>query len=145
MSGMHAVTPESAGLARRFASLFYDALLLLALLFIAAWLVIGLLPPPLVGVTKWLFQLWLLAVAGFYFTWAWQRGGQTLAMKTWGIRLVSATGGPLSRRQAWRRFAWACVSVLGGAGFVWAFFDRERQFWHDRMAGTRIVSVESRE
>jgi uncharacterized RDD family membrane protein YckC len=141
MDGMNHAHPGymPAGLARRFAALFYDTLLLLALLFIAGYLVVGLLPQPLGGVPKLLFQLWLLIVAGGYFTWFWRRGGQTLAMKTWGLKLVSMDGGPLSRRQAWLRFVWGCLSGLTFAGFVWAFFDRDRQFLHDRMAGTRIV------
>ena len=61
-------------------------------------------------------------------------------MKTWKLRLVSADGGPVSVRRAALRYLLACLSVaLAGAGLVWAAFDRDRQFLHDRLAGTRIV------
>ena len=65
-----------------------------------------------------------------YFLWCWLRGGQTLAMKAWHIRLVDVTP-----RKALLRFLLALpflpISIL------WALFDRDRQFLHDRLAGTR--------
>ena len=62
-------------------------------------------------------------------------------MKTWRLRLVTRDGGPLMLRHALARFVFALGgSLLLGAGFVWAVADRERQFLHDRLAGTRIVN-----
>jgi uncharacterized RDD family membrane protein YckC len=61
-------------------------------------------------------------------------------MKTWELRLVSADGGPISVQRATLRYLLACLSVgLAGAGLAWAAFDRDGQFLHDRLAGTRIV------
>ena len=72
--------------------------------------------------------------------WYWRRSGQTLAMQTWKLRIVSVDGNPVSLRQGWLRYALAWPSVLFfGAGLVWALFDRDRQFLHDRLSGTRIV------
>lgn len=88
-----------------------------------------------------LFQFYLVALAGLYFVWQWLHGGQTLAMKTWRIRLVTRAGAPLGLRHALARYLFALAGVvLLGLGFLWALVDRERQFLHDRLAGTRIVN-----
>ena len=115
---------------------------------IAALLLAGMVP--LVVVTdawdaplkRTLTQLYLVGLAGFYFVRQWTRGGQTLAMKTWRIRLVAGSGAAVSTGQAVLRCACALAGIaLGGFGFLWALFDRERQFLHDRLAGTRIIVV----
>lgn len=77
-----------------------------------------------------------------YFAWQWVRGGQTLAMKTWRIRLESADGGPVSPGVAILRYTLAWIGVMAaGVTFFWALFDREGRYLHDRLAGTRLVSV----
>jgi uncharacterized RDD family membrane protein YckC len=65
-------------------------------------------------------------------------------MQTWKLRLVSATsGGEVTLSQALLRYALSWFSLLFfGAGFLWAIFDRDRQFLHDRLAGTRIIFKE---
>jgi uncharacterized RDD family membrane protein YckC len=132
--------PEQAPLKRRFASLFYDALLLTAVLWCA-----GL---PFAAVEQYLgtahtravYQLYLAAVAGVYFTWQWLHGGATLAMKTWRLKLVSCDGDPLTRRQAIVRYVAALAGLaLFAIGFLWPVVDRHRAFLHDRIARTRIV------
>lgn len=131
---------ENVSLPRRLACLFYDALLLAAVWFVAGFAVVGLLPDVGAGLPRLVFQAWLLLVAGVYFTWCWRRGGQTLAMKTWRIRLVGAAGGPVGLFQAWLRYGLAALGLVSfGMGFLWAFFDADRQFLHDRLAGTRLV------
>lgn len=132
---------ELAGLRRRLASLLYEALLLLGVLgltFMVPLLIIGVgwhYTPP--GWAEWLY---LFIVLGVYFLWYWRRGGQTLAMQTWRLRLVDAdTGRGLSPRQGVLRYVLAWPSVLTGVGLLWALVDRDRQFLHDRLAGTRVV------
>ncbi|MEW5786497.1 MAG: RDD family protein [Pseudomonadota bacterium] len=127
------------GLARRLACAVYESLLLGAVLFVSAFPVVPLLQATVPGWTTPLLRLWLVLVAGLYFTWFWRRG-QTLAMKTWGIRLESAGGGPPTLAQAWMRFAYAglCLAPLG-LGWWLALLRRDRQFLHDRLAGTRLV------
>jgi uncharacterized RDD family membrane protein YckC len=133
---------EPAGLRRRLASMLYEVLLLLgvlALLFLVPWLVLGVVfnvAPP-----GWLAWLHMVAVLGGYFVWYWRRVGQTLAMQTWRLCLVdAATGKRPELRQCLLRYAlaWPSVTVFG-AGLLWALFDRDRQFLHDRLAGTCIV------
>lgn len=126
-----------ASITRRVLALAYEALLLLALL------LVGSLPFVMImheadGITaRPLFQIYLLAVAAAYFIRQWRRGGQTLAMKTWRIRLVDITPG-----KAILRFLYALVLVPTGISVVYALFDRDRQFLHDRLAGSRLISVD---
>lgn len=137
------MSPPPAGLLRRLGAVFYDSLLLTALLVLVSFvyvpLVGRLLPPPL---GRAFYQLLLLAVSIAYFAGFWVRGGQTLGLKTWKLRVVAADGGPVTWTQALRRFAAAIVSWLClGLGFLWVFVDPEKRAWHDRLSGTRVVRV----
>jgi uncharacterized RDD family membrane protein YckC len=87
----------------------------------------------------WLHVLILLLV---YFVWCWLNGGQTLPMKTWKLRIVSKDDTTPRPLQAVLRYlaAWPSILLLG-VGLLWALFDKDKQFLHDRIAGTRIVSV----
>ena len=131
----------TAGLGRRLGSLCYEALLIAALFLVSGGafsFLSGSLDPALV---RPLFQLYLLAVAAAYFVYCWTHGGQTLPMQTWHIRLVTRGGSAISPLTGVCRYLFAVVGLsLCGLGLVWALFDRERQFLHDRLAGTRIVS-----
>jgi uncharacterized RDD family membrane protein YckC len=122
----------------------YEALLLVAVL-----AVIYLLPLAVAASMNssvppdWLLWLYLLFVTGCYFVWQW-RQGQTLAMRTWGIELKSAAGGtpPWSRLLIRYLAAWAGIGGLG-VGLLWALLDADRQFLHDRLAGTRLVRCQA--
>ncbi len=102
----------------------------------------------------------LFAVLAWYFVASWSLGRRTLPMKTWRMRLLTRDGAPVPPKTALLRYlaAWigpllalagfGLLQPLGlGAhaiwliafGFLWAFVDPERQFLHDRLAGTRIV------
>ena len=111
-----------------------------------------------------LLQAFVFAVFGLYFAGFWSRGRQTLAMKTWHIRLVDLNGRPVTASRALLRYvlAWiwflpplAVIAPFGlragevavlavGWVLVWALLSRfhpQRQFWHDAWAGTRLVSA----
>jgi uncharacterized RDD family membrane protein YckC len=102
----------------------------------------------------------LFAVIAAYFVWSWTGGRRTLPLKTWRMRIAGADGGPPDARTALLRYlaAWIgpVLAVVGyallrdhGAGafalvllainFLWAGVDPDRQFLHDRIAGTRIL------
>jgi len=116
-----------------------------------------------------LFQVYMFIIIGLYFTWCWTHGGQTLPMKTWSFRLAALNGrlsparawlryaltwiGPVLAAVAYKllvaatgfgtgRFSvaafCACIPLML-LNWLWAFLDRERQFLHDRLAGTRLV------
>ena len=79
-------------------------------------------------------QAFIVVVFAAYFLRCWLRGGQTLAMKAWRIRLVDVTP-----RKAILRFLCAMIFVPTGLSVLWVFFDGDRQFLHDRLAGTRLI------
>jgi uncharacterized RDD family membrane protein YckC len=138
-AGFHADT--APGISRRLASMLYEAILLFAVAFLATWLfqfAAGTLR--IEGWRMHLLRLFLLAVFGAYFLWCWLRGGQTLAMKTWRIRLVARNNhGRLTPEAALLRFLCALVLVPSLVGIAWAYVDRDRQFLHDRLAGSLLV------
>jgi uncharacterized RDD family membrane protein YckC len=125
------------GLPRRLASMVYEAILLFAVAFFAAWLFFFASGgrDASSGALRYALQLFIAAVFAAYFLWCWLRGGQTLAMKAWRIRLVDVTP-----RKALVRFGLALL--LLPVSIAWALFDRDRQFLHDRLAGTRLVNAE---
>jgi uncharacterized RDD family membrane protein YckC len=128
-------------LTRRALCLLYEALLLVAVWFASTFVLLFTLRALGHGVPRNALQAYLLVVAALYFVPQW-RHGQTLPLRTWRIRLVAADGGQVTWAQAVLRYAAALLTWLTcGAGFVWAAFDRDRQFLHDRVAGTRLISV----
>ncbi len=124
--------------------MLYESFLLVGVLstaFVLPYLLIGLIWKTAVpGPLLWL-HIFIVLLA--YFGWLWKRGGQTLAMKTWKIKLVSASGASLTNRQILMRYSLAWPSLFAcGFGILWALFDSERQFLHDRLSGTRLVLVQ---
>jgi uncharacterized RDD family membrane protein YckC len=131
---------ELAGITRRLIAGAYDLLLLLAVLFVAAFIFLFLFGSAVEPPRRYFFQAYLLLVSGSYFGWFWLHGGQTLAMKTWRLHLVSVDGAPLSLQQCFIRFLLAVAGLaFFGAGWWWALFDREGCLLHDRIAGTRLM------
>ena len=130
---MRAATP---GLPRRLASMVYEAILLFAVAFLAAWVFFlasgG--RDATAGAMRHLLQLCIGLFFAAYFLWSWLRGGQTLAMRAWRIRLIDIT--PAS---AFIRLILAALLVPSGISLLWALFDRDRQFLHDRLARSRLV------
>lgn len=121
--------------------MLYESLLLLAYL-----CVVLLLPHALIAffthflATPLLLQTHVFVALLLYFVGFWRHGQQTLAMKTWHIRLVSRSGRPLSTGQALCRYLLCWPSLgLAGIGVVWALFDQNGQFLHDRLAGTQLI------
>jgi uncharacterized RDD family membrane protein YckC len=138
----NAIAPAPAPFLVRIAAMIYESLLVTAVVFVAALPFLYVVGTAESGWVRHVFQLYLLGILFAYFSAFWLRSGQTLAMKTWRIRLVNADGGTLSFRQALLRFFLALLGLLlAGAGFWWALFDRDRQFLHDRIVGTRLIRV----
>lgn len=143
-----AVTP---GLLRRLAAMLYDTLLIFGLLLLASMMVtlpVGILlgesaAGALPG-NPW-FRLWLALVAPLFFLLFWHKGGQTLGMRSWRLRVVRNDGQPLTWRDALKRLLACLLSWLPlGLGFLWILVDRDRFAWHDRLSGTRLVLLKKR-
>lgn len=151
-------------LKRRLASMVYETMLLFGVVFVAGWLFSTLLEQKHALYLRDMLQDWLFVVIGLYFVWFWTHGGQTLAMKTWRLKLVTTSGETLGYKRALGRYLLAWMWILPGLAAAWAlnaktwmllavpminvvlwaltaYLDPQRQFLHDRISGTRIVGV----
>ncbi len=140
----------------------YEGMLLFGVVFIAGYLFGTLSQTRNALDNRHALQAFLFVIFGIYFTWFWARG-QTLAMKTWDIRLVDRSGKAVTQQRALLRYiaswSWFLPPLAGMAPFslsgaqsfviilgwvmVWALLSRfhpQQQFWHDAMAGTRLVA-----
>lgn len=136
---MSASPSESPSLWRRIAAACYDLLAVAAVGLASAFLLTAVGPGPQ-GAGLILWRGTLVAVPAAYFLVSWVRGGQTLGMRAWGLRVVDGKGRSLSWRLAALRLAAALPACsLLGLGLLWAGLDREGLAWHDRLSGTRLV------
>ena len=134
--------PTVPGIGRRVLSMLYESLIVFAVAFFAGLAFYSATHGRLSGNTRLVFQLYLFLVLGAYFIACWSRGGRTLPMQTWKMRVVRADNLPIGVGRAALRYVLAWPSLLlFGVGVFWAFFDRDRQFLHDRLAGTRVVAT----
>ena len=132
---------ENAGLLRRFGAIFYDALLVVALLILASIPFVAVRGGQIVEPDDNLFyQLCMLLVIYLFFVGFWARKGRTLGMQSWGMQLETDGGQKVNVTTASLRFVAAIVSWLPlGLGFAWQLWDRDGLSWHDRLSRTRLV------
>jgi uncharacterized RDD family membrane protein YckC len=124
------------------ACFIYDALAVVALCFVSALVVIILIGDASYGLKRYLLQVVLWLAIGVYFVWCWKKTGQTLAMKTWQLKLVNEDGQLLPLNLAMARYVLSTLSlVLFGLGFLWAMVDRDHLYLHDRLLNTHIIYV----
>ena len=140
----------------------YEGLLMFGVVFLAGYLFGTLSQTRNALDNRHALQTFVFVVFGIYFVWFWAKG-QTLAMKTWDIRVVDSQGQLMSQKRALLRYtlSWVwflpplvtswlfelsgkegAVLTLGWVS-VWALLARfhpQKQFWHDVWAGTRLVS-----
>ena len=159
---------QNASLWRRFGAFVHELLFLVAYLFIVGLMFASLSgesmsggrPQVLTGPIAIFQQAYLFLSIGAYFIYFWINGRRTLAFKTWQLKLVAVDGGVVDSKRAIIRYiatwigpalgltmfmligtrgsAWWIFGLF--ANFLWAFADPARQFLHDRIAGTRVVS-----
>lgn len=159
--------PPSApvpGLWRRLACFTYEGVLLFGVVMIAGYLFSTLTQQRHALTGRHGLQAFLFIVLGIYFVWFWSHGGQTVAMRAWHIRLVDRAGAPVTQQRAFVRYllswlwfmpalilTWLSGLTGGGAVFgvlavgvvTYALSSRlhpDRQFLHDALAGTRLVT-----
>ena len=160
------MTADSSGITpgiwRRMACWAYEGLLLFGVVFVAGYLFGTLSQTRNAMDNRHALQAFLFVIFGIYFTWFWSRG-QTLAMKTWNLRVVGSDGRAISQTRAALRYlaSWiwflpplglaAAFNLPGGEAAViaigwvaiWAVLARfhpQGQFWHDALAGTRLIN-----
>ncbi len=119
--------------------MFYDAILLLAILFLATAIALPFNGGKAFTPDQYLYPAWLFWVSFLFYTWFWTHGGQTLGLKSWKMVLRTESGKTIGWPQACIRFfsallSWACL----GLGFLWILIDPEKQAWHDKLSGTKL-------
>ena len=120
----------------------YELLILIAIWLICTGIFIALFGDATDGLKRFALQLTIWSVTGIYFIWCWKKSGQTVAMKTWKVQLVSQKSSPLTYNQLVLRYILASLGLFAaGAGFLWMIFDRENLFLHDRLTGCRLENV----
>ena len=140
----------------------YEGLLMFGVVFLAGYLFSSLSQTRNAMDNRNALQAFLFVIFGIYFVWFWAKG-QTLAMKTWDIRVVGVSGQPITQTRALLRYVTSWLWFLPPLVVTWFFdlpakqgaaltvgwilvwaisarFHPQRQFWHDALAGTRLVS-----
>ncbi len=132
----------NAGPLVRLAALTYDALLVLGIWFVIGIIFVAANDGEHVA-THNPFLPSALFIALFWFnTHFWRRGGQTLGMRAWRLRLLNDDPGQLSLMQCLVRFLVSLISfLLCGLGYFWIWLDKDGLSWHDRYSNTRVIRV----
>jgi len=135
---------QTVGFLRLIGSIFYDSLLLTAVLFFATFALL-LIPQQLqhAGPYLELAKLaWYVFVSYCYFAGFWYKGRQTPGMRTWQIELVDMQGGKVTMKQVTLRFFSAILSwLLAGLGFLWRLIDRNNYSLHDHLSGSKLQRI----
>ncbi len=130
---------HSISLFKRIACVLYESILVFAILFVAGIIYRAIFGDPISDLQRNTFFIYSWTVAGAYFVFCWAKSGQTLAMQTWRIQLTSQDGSRLTALQAVQRYILA--SLFFGVSFLWAIFDRDGLYLHDRFTGGRLIAV----
>ncbi|PKG48817.1 RDD family protein [Halomonas sp. MES3-P3E] len=138
-----------AGLGRRLGAMLYDGFLVLAI-----WIAVTVAhlaffrfvlgqQPEEIGTTAfdiWSLRVMLLFFVSLFFVFSWSRGGMTLGMQAWRLRVQTLDGHSLNWKQGLIRCAAAWLSLLAlGLGYFWVLFDAERRSWPDIASKTQTV------
>jgi uncharacterized RDD family membrane protein YckC len=152
---------EVPSLKRRLACWLYEGVLLFGVLVIAAYLFSALTQSKHALTNRAPMMAFLFVVLAVYFCWFWAKG-QTLAQKTWLIKVTDRLGQPIGQARAFGRYVlswiWLLPPLAAAGVFKWstaetlvlttgwvviyavlARFAPQQQFWHDVLAGTRLV------
>lgn len=141
----------------------YEGMILFGVVFVAAYF-FGTMTQTKHGLSnRHGLQAFVFMALGIYFSWFWSKG-QTIAQKTWHIRVTGAHGQAITQLRALLRYllSWlwllpplfvASMATFSGPEVlvlslgwvaVWAVLSRfapGQQFWHDVLAGTRLVDA----
>ena len=137
----------TASLSRRLAALGYDSLVLISLYIIMGFVLVGIATalndgnPP--GAFPMAVNLSVMfTICFFYYSSSWRRGGQTIGMKAWRIKLINNETRPIQLSQCMLRTGIGFFSlVVFGLGFLWPLFDKKQRTWHDMASLTRVVFI----
>jgi uncharacterized RDD family membrane protein YckC len=127
------VTTAKAGFWIRFVAFLIDIILLA---------IVGGIIQAIFGITAAGYINFVIGLAYFIYFWSAMGGGQTLGMRAMKVRVVKTDGSELTLVGALLRYIGVVISVIPVfIGLIWAAFDANKQGWHDKIAGTYVVST----
>lgn len=135
-------TARPAAIGWRLLALTYDCLPMIPLLMISSAIFLWLNDAktvehdPLMATIEFT-GMWLLV--GAYFVLSWRRGGQTMGMRPWRLKVVAADGRPAGWQSLWLRYAVACATPI--VGLLWTLVDGEHRALYDIASGTLMVRL----
>ena len=128
---------------KRLAALFYDSLLIAALLLMGTVFILFFTFGKPIPAGNYYYQAYLFFIVLCFYIWFWTHGGQTAGMAAWRLKLVTTSNKPMTLYRALLRALIGPLSLLcGGIGLLWALFDKEKLTLYDRLSQTRIISVQ---
>ncbi|MEF7614089.1 RDD family protein [Aquincola sp. MAHUQ-54] len=157
-------TQDTPGIWRRLACFLYEGVLLFGVVMIFGYLYGTLTQQRNAMDGRYGLMAFLFLVLTVYFVWFWSHGGQTVAMKAWHVRVVNRDGTPLSQPRALLRSLLCWIWFLPATAAAWlaglhsvgaitglliagvlayaalARLHPRRQFWHDAVCGTQLVT-----
>ncbi|MFI3219306.1 MAG: RDD family protein [Methylococcales bacterium] len=120
----------------RLVIVFYDFLLLIALLFLATALLLPFNAGQAFTHQQFFYPIYLLIVSFLFYGWFWTHGGQTLGLRAWKAKVLTTDQQPINWTQALVRFVTAFASC--GLGLLWIPLDKQRRSWHDYLSKTAV-------
>lgn len=134
-----AVKARPCGLLRLLLVMAYDAVILVGLLLAGAALASPFDSGNQRALQDPVFSLYLLAIWFAYLAACWRRGGMTVGMRAWRVRIETEGGRP-AWSQCLVRFGVSLGSAAcAGIGFAWLLVDQRERTWHDIASKTRLV------
>ena len=137
---------NSPPLWRHLLAMVYDTFLILALIMAANGLLIAVYVNLLINLDTTqesippagAVQVLIIFCISLFYGIFWRRGGQTLGMQAWRIKLVSNQAAQLTASQIALRLVGALLSGVI-LGILWKYLDRDGYYWHDRLSKTDLV------
>jgi len=139
--------PEVVTPLRRIASGTYDWLIIIALM-IVCWIPVVMVSETLLSIEQipgFLIYLYIILLSFAYFAYFWRNGGQTVGMKTWHIKLVTADNKPASLKASMLRYCGAIISLIpAGLGFLSGYTKADNACWHDQWSDSHLIRLEKK-
>ena len=118
----------------------YDFAIVISLLMLATMLAMLVGFSDRMAMKDPVYTAYLLSIWFIYLTWCWHKGGMTVGMRAWRVRIEDENGNRPSWGKSTIRFLAALLSTAAaGIGFLWALGDSRNRTWHDLLSGTRLV------
>lgn len=134
-------TMKKAPLYRQLFAMFYDSLLIIAMLFIATAILLAFNDGKAITTgDSPFYPIFLLFLVFIFYGWFWNKSGQTLGMKVWKIKIIHENGYLPRWQHSFVRLFFALLSMAClGLGYWWSLFSGYT--WHDKLSHTMILDI----